>query len=860
MPVSGADVRWAKRGTNRWLWYAVAAACVLGALGIAAAGYQFYLRQQATVHTQAREALATIADLKVRQLVEWRSERIADARIIAAAEALPVVRQVLAGKAGEAARERTLLWLEAIRHAQGYANVILVNRSGRVCLGVGRFEGKATHYADLADRVVREGSIVVSDLHYDEGLHGPHLGLSVPLRAAPSAAPEGVLLLGIDPNEFLFPLIRSWPTPSRTAETLLARKEGDSVLFLNNVRHREGTALRLRIPLSNTELPAVWAALNQEDVRWGTDYRGHRVLAATRRVPDSPWVLVAKEDEEEIEAPARQQALWLAFIGCSLAVVILAAAALVWRTVRLRFLEERYNAELERRAIIGHYDYLSRFANDIILLMSADGRIVEANDRAVSAYGYERRELVGMPLVELRAEETRKGFYEQWRKAEAADSVLFETVHRREDGTTFPVEVSSRRIAIEGKVLIQSIIRDITERRHGEEERARLQEQLVQAQKMESIGRLAGGVAHDFNNLLTVINGYANLGVRELPPGHPMQEVLAEIEHAGERAAGLTRQLLAFSRRQVTEPVVLDMNELVADVSNMLGRLVGEHIEVITRPAPGPAPVYADPVQMQQVLMNLAANSRDAMPNGGKFVIEVGSADLNEYDAAALAGAKPGPYVLLTVTDTGMGMDEPTRRSAFDPFFTTKPQGQGTGLGLATVYGIVRQSEGWIWLYSEPGQGTTVKIYLPRRSEEGKPATATAAEDPASLRGTEVILVVEDQAEVRQLAARALRQYGYKVIEAATGAEAVQLDVRPDLLITDLVMPGMSGRELAERMSVVDPNVKILFISGYASDVITGGDIGGPRFAYLPKPFTPAALAAKVRAILGPQPKDNSGS
>ncbi len=402
------------------------------------------------------------------------------------------------------------------------------------------------------------------------------------------------------------------------------------------------------------------------------------------------------------------------------------------------------------------------------------------------------------------------------------------------------------------KRLAQAVKRAIQEAEQRRE-RKRLETQLVQAQRMEAIGQLAGGVAHDFNNLLTGILGYASLALKRLPEQEPVSEDIRQIQRAGERAADLTRQLLAFSRKQIISPKVIDLNAVVDSARKLLQRLIGEDIELVTTLAPSLNRVKADASQMEQVIMNLAVNSRDAMPNGGKITIETGSVDLDETYARQHVGVKPGPYVMLAVSDTGSGMDSVTLGRLFEPFFTTKEKGKGTGLGLATVYGIVNQNGGNIWVYSEVGRGTTFKVYLPRveqAAEAGAPEPKRAA--PAT--GSETILLVEDDSMVRKLAAHVLKNAGYKVLEAADGLEALKVCGQAggaiDLAITDVVMPQMGGRELAQRLKQTYPNLKILYFSGYTSDAIVRHGVLEGGLDFLQKPFTLEELTQKVRDAL----------
>ena len=397
------------------------------------------------------------------------------------------------------------------------------------------------------------------------------------------------------------------------------------------------------------------------------------------------------------------------------------------------------------------------------------------------------------------------------------------------------------------------ILHDVTERK-------RLEEQFLQAQKMEAVGRLAGGVAHDFNNLLTVINGFGEMLLAALPPELPARAYAEEVARAGERAAGLTRQLLAFSRQQVIQPRPLDLNAVVSGSEALLRRLIGEDVELAATLAEGLPPVLADPGQLEQVLMNLAVNARDAMPRGGRLTIETRPAELGEEQVRANPGVRPGPYVLLAVSDTGCGMDEATRARAFEPFFTTKGPGKGTGLGLATVYGIVRAAGGHAAIASEPGRGTTFEIYLPPAAGEARAAAAVAGEAPG---GTETVLLVEDDAAVRALAKRALERRGYDVLEAGGGGAALAVSAGAGaihLLVTDVVMPGMGGRELAGRLRGLRPGLRVLYMSGYTDDALVRHGVLAGEAAFLQKPFTPESLARKVREVLDGPPPSQAGA
>ena len=400
------------------------------------------------------------------------------------------------------------------------------------------------------------------------------------------------------------------------------------------------------------------------------------------------------------------------------------------------------------------------------------------------------------------------------------------------------------------------------ERKQAEEGKAVLQEQLRQSQKMESIGQLAGGVAHDFNNILTVIHGYSELVINSLDPTNPIREDVKEIKAAAERASGLTRQLLAFSRKQVLQPKVIDLNALVSNMVKMLRRMIGEGIELNTLWADDLGRIKADPGQIEQVMLNLAVNARDAMPNGGKLTIETADVELDQDYADLHLSVVPGSYVMLSVSDTGVGMTPEVRDRVLEPFFTTKEKGKGTGLGLSTVYGIVKQSGGNIWIYSEPGQGSTFKIYLPRVEEEVDSMLQSSVVGNKPQQGSETILLVEDEKMVRNLALTILKRQGYNVLEAEDGEMALRIVQKHNgnpihLVLTDVVMPGMSGHELSDRLKAQCPEMKVIFMSGYTDEsIIEKHGLMAPGIHFIQKPFQPDALVKKIRSVLDrPRPR-----
>jgi PAS domain S-box-containing protein len=488
-------------------------------------------------------------------------------------------------------------------------------------------------------------------------------------------------------------------------------------------------------------------------------------------------------------------------------------------------------------------------APDMYHTLDIEGNFVEFNPKHMEVLGYTQEELDGHHITCIIADSSMPRVQEGFRiLMESGHLQSYEVDLKKKDGSTMAVEVHAMVFeGSEGRPKeVRCIMRDVTARKQ-------LEAQLRQAQKMESIGLLAGGVAHDFNNLLTAILGHTQLGLMLLPPDHQATERLQQVVEAAERAATLTRQLLGFSRRQIIDPKVFNLNTLVLNMERMLCRLIGENIQLTTSLAPGLANVKMDPSQMEQVLMNLVVNARDAMPSGGKLTVQTANVALDEEYARWHVDVTPGEYVMLAVSDTGVGMTDEVKAHLFEPFFTTKEPGKGTGLGLSMCYGIVKQNQGHISVASEVGRGTTFSIYVPRVDE---PATASRAGGVPvdSSRATGTVLLVEDERSVRGLAADVLRQQGYTVLEATDGAEALQAALKHsgkiDLVIADVVMPNMSGGVLAERLRAVWYNMKILFTSGYTDDAIVHQGVLADGVEFIEKPFSPGALVEKVKQVL----------
>jgi len=525
-----------------------------------------------------------------------------------------------------------------------------------------------------------------------------------------------------------------------------------------------------------------------------------------------------------------------------------------------RDITEQRHAEEEQKKLAA----LVAMNRDFIGIATLDGRVVYLNHAAMALVGLSSiEEACQMTVFDFFAESVPKREQDDFFTTVLSRGYWSGELRLRNFKTRQPIDVEATafqiRDAERAPLYLAAFVRDVREKKQAEAEKAKLEEQLFQAQKMESIGRLAGGVAHDFNNLLTVINGYSELALAELTTSDPLWGSIEEIHKAGERAAGLTRQLLAFSRKQMLQPRVLDLNRVVRDLQPMLERLMGDDVEVRVALEAASGVVRADPHQLEQVIMNLAVNARDAMPDGGWLLMETAAVNLDAGYTQSHTGMSAGSYVMLAVSDGGVGMDEATRQRIFEPFFTTKPAGHGTGLGLSMVQGIVAQSGGHVTVYSEPGQGTTFKIYLPALGDAAADAEKPAG--TAALGGKETVLVVEDMAQVRHLAVIALKTYGYHVIQAEDAEEALAICERESgpihLVLSDVVMPGLNGPELAKRLERLRPEIKVLLMSGYTDNAIAHNGAPGGRVDFIQKPFSPEGLARKVRAVLGPP--DGSG-
>ncbi len=1178
-------------------------------------GYGYYHKQRHLAVTRAQNELAAIANLKVSQVVNWRQERQSQGNAIAGNPLIVnQVRQFLAEPAAPQKRQDLETWLTALRSEYGFRTVSVYDAAGKCHLMVPPSSSFSNMRSDeMFLRALHSKSAIISDLHRGQVDRSTHLSIWIPIGKKPEldAPADGILNLQIDPSRFLYPLIQTWPTLSSTAETLLLRREGEDVLYLNNLMQRTNAAMALRLPINRPNFPAGQAAMGREGVMEGVDYRGVSVLAAMRRIPNTGWALVAKVDQEEILAPIRAYAWIAVFITAMVVLAAVMGTLALWRKrellenrqrlalqkqietilrvakIGLDIVDPQYHvlfvdaAKQEKLGPVGArkcYEYFQKgdapcpgcgvtkalesgqtvvfdrqvinedryeqvtlipieeptgervfyevvlditerkrvedalrereaqyrtilhTAMDGFWLVDMEGRLLAVNEAYCRLSGYEQESLLKMRIRDLELLETSADTLAHVEKIRTLGQDRFETKHRRKDGSTFQVEVSvqyrpegggqmyafirditakkqaeeallesekrflafmhhlpaaafikdpdgrtlfanqyladlfgfknwecktttelvggtigqqmveSDRKAFEqgplkleetvldfqgvgrtfetikfpifmqgkpallggisrditerkqaaerlrdsetkyrrlvdncpdtlyifseqkggifysrqvenllgysidylyshplvwsesihpddlanvrqvfneaasckpfmleyrlrdaqgnwrwiydrsiaryqqnGDTFIEGLATDITERKRMEAENARLEAQLRQSQKQEAIGQLAGGVAHDFNNILAAM--MMNIGSLEQNPNldAETQESLKELLAEAERAASLTRQLLLFSRKSVMEKKVLDLNEVVANLLKMLGRLIGEHVSLRFERANGLPWVEADQGMIEQVLMNLAVNARDAMPNGGRLAISLKIVPIGAEGIKGQADVLPGTFICLAVQDTGCGMDQATQNKIFEPFFTTKEVGKGTGLGLATVYGIAALHKGWVEVESEVGQGTTFRVYLPQRMQGIAEPDQTVKRE--LFRGQETILLVEDNDAVRRMSVRGLKGLGYQVLEAHNGLAGLKLwQEHPgqiNLLLTDMVMPeGLTGLALAEQLKAEKPNLKVIICSGYNEDMSgqTTAELKGIQ--YLQKPYSVALLSKKVRECL----------
>lgn len=924
-----------------------------------------YLRQVERAEiNNARKDLQRIADLKTHDLMRWREMRLHLAETLSSNPALGRWLETLCrDPSNTVAQAETHAWMDRLREHYGFRDVLLLDAALQPRRALADWAVRlGTKERILLAEATRTATPQLSDFHTGSSVTNTHLDLAIPFwtkaqAAVSNLAPCAYLLVRVDPERQLYPQLEAWPVPSESGEVLLVRREDDSVIHLNRLRFCADKPLTVRHPIQETNSPVVQAVLGRTGLLKGVDYRGKEVLAAAKAVPASPWILIAKCDTAEVMrnmAVPRHITLISTAGAIALVGLLLAVLALVSRLYMLRHDQE---TEQEFRQLFDH-------VGEAIFLFQ-NGQIITVNQTACALYGYTHDELLRITPQELRApgecppEETWLGLV-----TKNLGHGLYETIHRRHDGSRLPVEINLHPATYRGQPAAVAAVRDITRRRQlaeqlqvayeksvgleaainrspvvvvlrrdglespleyisdnvyrwgyyaeeligqpallwihpddllpitkeiqhyiarnihafmlsyrlltreGEvrwiEDHTRLlcnaagaikqvqsllidvtshrelELELQQAQKMETVGRLAGGIAHDFNNLLQVILGFAELLATDLPENAPHRRDVREIQTAAQRAKELTSRLLGFSRKQMIQPTVTDLNTLITDARAMLSRVLGEKVTLQMDPAKQLWLTKVDQNQMQQIILNLIVNARDAMPEGGRVVMATHNVFFEQDDVMQHAETRAGAFVCLSLSDTGAGMTAEVLTHLFEPFFTTKPTGQGTGLGLAMAYGIVKQHDGWIHVYSQVGQGTTFKIYLPAVIDvEVSPAPNPAP--PPSPAPNKRILLVEDEDSVRNLASRILRTRGYNVVPTRNIAEAEaawRSEPEPfDLVFSDVVLPDGNGLDLVNKIFDRSAGPAIVLASGY-TDACTRWPIIQERgYSFLQKPY-----------------------
>jgi two-component system, cell cycle sensor histidine kinase and response regulator CckA len=1082
----------------RWLLLFLAAALL--AIGIGGISFYRYQERQQRQHTE--DELQAIANLKTAQISNWRKDQLFDASVFQQDFALYKSAERFLAVPNDDNRNDIRLRLHNLAIQHDYYDIQLADPTGKIKLSLSGDSEECEQSAQALATAIRERKLAIADFHRDPHTSAIHLSWVAPFLSSQNQV-FGILILVDDAEAAILASLQSWPVPSRTAETLLVRRDGDHVLYLNNLRHRKNAALSLRVPLNRTDMPAVMAVLGNRGFVHGKDYRGVEVVAFIQGIPDSPWFMETKIDEDEAFAAWRfRSGMILTLIGALIGAALLSGIAF-WQLEKNRHYRSLFKSEALRRADAERHritlhsigdavistdesgrvammnpaaemlsgwsiqeayekpiEEIFRIVNEqtgapaenpaaIVLregkpaelagnsllvtknglhrpisdsgapirgesgkiigavlvfrdqtseraslraqlesqnriratldqmmegcqIIGHDGRFVYINDAAETHLRKRREDLIGkaiqevwqggedvrvlehvrrclkeQAIVHVEHRDTLSDGSTQWldlriqpvpdglmllsqditerKQAESLrrqlsdildksvnevfifdpqtlkflhvnqgaltnlkytleeireltpvdlkpdfteegfrrliqplldneqESLAFETVHRRADGSHYPVEVHLQIIDAEYDRVFLAFIFDITKRKLTESEREQLMAQLIQAQKMESIGRLAGGIAHDFNNLLSIILGYGEIMLEQMRMDHPHRQSMQEIHAAALRAKELTRQLLAFSRKQILEFSPVDVDDVVTGFVRLLNRLLGEDIELALELSGEPLCIVGDAAQLEQVLMNLAINARDAMADGGKLTIKTGKVSLQDVPIGGEPGLRAGDYARITISDTGCGMDPETLIHVFEPFFTTKEKEKGTGLGLATSYGIITQHSGDIQVFSEPGQGTTFMIYLPINNE-----SIQVEIEPAKMReivsNNLTILLIEDDEQLRKLALVILTRIGYSVIESHSVEDAIRkaaaCKTPIHLVLTDVVMPRMKGPEVFAKVAEHHPESRVLYMSGYTDDIISRQGILPKGIQFIQKPFATADLLEKIEQIL----------
>ena len=828
---------------------------------VIAGGIFLYFNQKAEVAGTIEKELMAAAQLKTDQISNWRKVRLDDGYVLAESPFLTEsINEYIVSPTAEL--EKYLLTrFDSLKSRYKYCDIILVDAEGKIILN-----------GDVSDLVL-SGDVLqmvrssfekkqpfLGNLHKSERHPKIHIDIIVPFFAK-SGKPAGAIILVNDADQFLFPLIQFWPGTSKTAETQLVQRDGDSVLYLNELRHQKDTALKLKIPLTRNDAPAVMAVKGKEGVVEGTDYRGVKVLSVLKAVPDSPWFMIAKIDESEAFAPWRTSFIMIILFSLGLIVAVAFAIGMIWQANQKIQLNQILKSEAEKRKNAERYHTTLLSIGDGVISTNAETCVEIMNPVAENLTGWKQDEALGKPIEQVfkMINEESRNTVENPVKRVMEEGVIVGLVNHTllvsRDGKEYPIADSGAPIFGENKTIDGAVLvfRDQTEDRRKEKELQHLNKQLLQAHKMESIGRLAGGVAHDFNNMLAVIIGNAEISLMDDKLDSSIRENFNEIIKAAKRSTELTRQLLGFAQKQVIRPKSIDMNRNIESLLKMLKRLIGENISMEWRPERQIWQVLMDSSQVDQIIVNLVVNSRDALLSGGKIELRTANIVISEKPISPDSAPIPGEYVIVTVKDNGCGMNAETLSHIYEPFYTTKKFGSGAGLGLATVHGIVKQNKGFIFVSSELGGGTEVKIYIPRHIKAIE-EESHADEGKKIIGGEETILLVEDEVALLNLAVAILKNLGYNVLSTPDPYEAVKIvETHPgkiDLLMTDVIMPKMNGGELAKKLEGIRPGLKCLYMSGYNADIVTEQGVIAKDVNFIQKPFEIEQIAAKLRRVL----------
>lgn len=831
----------------RWLIVSI----VIIYIVLLSGGIRLYNTQRGQILHESNATVEAIAELKVGMILEWLNARKSHASVMMSSRYYnPLAISWLKMAPSDKDIQNIMIGFRVSKELYKYNDALFVNPSGQIYFHLNSVDDNLGDKSKEAlFSAFRTKNPTFSKLYGKAGEAYPQFDLILPFfsNTENMSTPTGAIIYQYDIKQLM---LGFWPVPSLSAETVLIRRDGDSVLFLNELRHEKNTALNLRIPLNRTDVPVIMAVSGKSGVVREKDYRGVNVLAALKAIPEMNWFMVTKIDEAEALSSLRKNYVISIVAFLLLITSTFTVIAIIWQRKEKSHYRSMFEAESALRKSETRYRNILDSMMEGFQIIDFEWHFVYLNTTATQYYRRTEKELLHNTIMEVFPDIENSSVLCAIKRCmvdRKPQTIVHDFEYSEGDKAWFTLSIQP----IPEGVFILSI--DISEQQKLQKDKDTLQSQLLQSQKLEAIGQLAGGIAHDFNNMLNVILGHTQLSLMTISSNNALFSGLKEIDKAARRSAELTQQLLAFARKQPISPKMLDLNETITGLLKILQRLISEGIDLSWTPGHNLWPIYADPSQTNQILTNLSVNAKDAINNTGKITIETKNIVLDEIYCTNHQGHIPGEYVMLSFGDTGCGMDKKTLERIFEPFFTTKGIGKGTGLGLATTFGIVKQNKGFINVYSEPGLGSTFNIYFPRFLGPVTEEKKKEAVEPIE-KGTETILLVEDEIAVKDLVKLMLERLGYNVITTISPNDAIQL-VKNNaqeihLMIVDVVMPEMTGRELADQVMSMLPELKVLFMSGYTADVIAHHGILDKNVNFLQKPFSIKNLAAKIREVL----------